>query len=98
MELNPLPKRIYKYTKVDQYFYDLLINAKLWFSNPQDFNDPFDNNISFQKDLNEAELRSLMKSEDFKKLSRFDEETIVGYFKNNPAKLDQVYTPLKQLV
>ncbi|MDR3693055.1 DUF2971 domain-containing protein [Mucilaginibacter sp.] len=98
MEVNTLPEKIYKYTKVDQNFYDLLINAKLWFSSPEDFNDPFDNNISFRQDLNESELRSLMQSEDFIKKSKFDAETIVTYFKKNPKELNNVYEPLKQLI
>src|SRR3954465_4995872 len=97
-EANALPEKIYKYTKVDQNFYDLLINAKLWFSNPKDFNDPFDNNIRFKEDLNEDELRLLAQGKDFIETSKFDEETIVTYFKKNPEKLNSVYEPIKELI
>lgn len=98
MEPNPLPEKIYKYTAVDQNFYDLLINAKLWFSNPKDFNDPFDNNIRFKENLNETELRLLAQGKDFIEKSKFDEETIVAYFKKNPEKLNSVYEPIKELI
>ncbi|RKR82917.1 hypothetical protein BDD43_3110 [Mucilaginibacter gracilis] len=97
-ETTPLPEKMYKYTKVDQNFYDLLINPKLWFSNPKDFNDPFDNNIRLQEDLNEKELRLLAQGKDFIEKSKFDEETLVAYFKKNPHKLNDIYEPLKQLI
>lgn len=40
-----LPKTIYKYAKLDNHLYELLIRSQLWFSSPRDFNDPYDCNI-----------------------------------------------------
>jgi hypothetical protein len=37
-----LPALIYKYTKLNQHFYDMLIRRELWFTSPSLFNDPFD--------------------------------------------------------
>lgn len=36
---------VYKYRPVDKYTLELLINNELYFSFPEDFNDPFDSNI-----------------------------------------------------
>lgn len=40
-----LPEFVYKYMKLDQYFYDLISNQELYFSSPADFNDPFDSKL-----------------------------------------------------
>lgn len=44
-----LPKVIYKYTRIDQYLYESLLNGDLWFSAPSEFNDPFDSNIPWSE-------------------------------------------------
>ena len=33
---------LYKYMPLNQYTYNVLINSELWYSNPYNFNDPFD--------------------------------------------------------
>lgn len=38
---------LYKYAGINQYLYSMLINSELWFSNPIDFNDPYDCNIKY---------------------------------------------------
>ena len=59
-----LPKVVYKYARIDQYFYQLIIRGELWFSSPADFNDPFDCNIpwdlfySYQYNIEQGSLRS----------------------------------------
>ncbi|MBW4891470.1 DUF2971 domain-containing protein [Mucilaginibacter sp. HMF5004] len=94
MESDLLPEKIYKYTKLDQNFYDLLIGQRLWFSNPQDFNDPFDNNINFNEELDEEELESLLRSEKFK----HDPKTLISHLKKNPQILDDTYDKLKHFI
>jgi hypothetical protein len=42
-----LPPIIYKYTRLDEYFFQHLIKNELWFSKPPEFNDPYDCNICF---------------------------------------------------
>lgn len=46
-----LPQIVYRMRSVNSFLYDSLINNQLWFSNPQDFNDPFDCdiNMTFKK-------------------------------------------------
>ena len=37
-----LPQLVYRMRPVNRFLFDSLINSQIWFSNPQDFNDPFD--------------------------------------------------------
>jgi hypothetical protein len=45
---------IYKYFPINQYTLATFINKKIWFSFPQDFNDPFDCQINVDKTCSEA--------------------------------------------
>jgi hypothetical protein len=51
MKDRPLPPVIYKYFRIDEFFYQHLINSELWFSNPQEFNDPYDCTSALKKTL-----------------------------------------------
>ncbi|MFL0250573.1 DUF2971 domain-containing protein [Clostridium neuense] len=42
LKYDNFPKRLYKYEVIDEEKINTLINNELWFSNPDDFNDPFD--------------------------------------------------------
>lgn len=57
-----LPQILYRMRSVNSFLYDSLINSRVWFSNPQDFNDPFDCDINM----------SLKKSSLARKQSYFD--------------------------
>ncbi len=46
---NRIPQFLYKY-KSQQYLKSLQVNNELWFSSPQDFNDPFDCQITLDAD------------------------------------------------
>jgi hypothetical protein len=43
-----LPQYVYRMRTVNRYLFDSLINGEMWFSNPSDFNDPFDCDINMQ--------------------------------------------------
>ncbi|MGY3855285.1 DUF2971 domain-containing protein [Aeromonas aquatilis] len=45
---------IYKYFPINQYTLATFLNKKIWFSFPQDFNDPFDCQINADKTCSEA--------------------------------------------
>lgn len=47
--MKPFPLIIYKYQKVDEYFFQHLIKNEFWFSRPEEFNDPYDCNIGFRQ-------------------------------------------------
>jgi hypothetical protein len=43
-----LPQYVYKMSPANRFLFDSLINSQIWFSNPQDFNDPFDCDINLK--------------------------------------------------
>lgn len=43
-----LPQFVYRMRPVNRFLFDNLINSQIWFSNPQDFNDPFDCDINMR--------------------------------------------------
>lgn len=40
-----IPDRLYKYQPYSSYAFESLVQQKLWISNPDDFNDPFDSKV-----------------------------------------------------
>jgi len=54
--INPYhaPNTLFKYCKLDKYFYSMIENKQLWFSSPPDINDPFDCNVSW--DINYSKM------------------------------------------
>ena len=36
------PLFLYKFTKIDNYFFDMILNNRIFFQSPINFNDPFD--------------------------------------------------------
>lgn len=45
---NKLPQIVYRMRPVNRFLFDSLINSQIWFSNPQEFNDPFDCDINMR--------------------------------------------------
>jgi Protein of unknown function (DUF2971) len=52
------PEFIYKYFKINDNFYDFLLNDRLYFSNPYSFNDPFDCKILDQTHWDSDSIRT----------------------------------------
>lgn len=50
---------LHKYLGANQFLYSSLINNELWFSNPGDFNDPYDCNIHY--DLSDINFNKIYK-------------------------------------
>ena len=55
------PRLLYRYRRFDEYTLDSLCRDTLYFSNPANFNDPFDCKPELAADSSLAELRSLVK-------------------------------------
>ncbi|MBN2779121.1 DUF2971 domain-containing protein [Labilibaculum sp.] len=51
--------RLYKYFTINQNFYNSIINNELYFSNPRNFNDPFDSNPRFSLTSEKENVREL---------------------------------------
>ncbi len=45
---NKLPQVVFRMRPVNRFLFDSLINSQIWFSNAQDFNDPFDCDINMR--------------------------------------------------
>ena len=43
---DQLPQFVYRMRPINRFLFDSLINGEMWFSNPSDFNDPFDCDIN----------------------------------------------------
>jgi hypothetical protein len=56
---NPDISRLYKYFTINQNFYNSIINNELYFSNPRNFNDPFDSNPRFSFTIEKEKIRNL---------------------------------------
>jgi hypothetical protein len=54
-----LPKYVYRMRPVNKFLFDSLINSQVWFSNPQDFNDPFDCDINMKVENISQDKRQL---------------------------------------
>jgi len=59
-----LPEYLYKYTKVDQNFINMLVEKKLRFSSPLTFNDPFDCKLYDKYELDAKEWKKYFLSLD----------------------------------
>lgn len=65
-EKQAVPKRLYKYRTFDARTLESLVDDKVYYANPNTFNDPLDSRPSLQTDLSlpelEAALRTLVES------------------------------------
>lgn len=52
---------LYKYREFNEYTEQIILNSELWYANPNDFNDPFDMNLSFKQDYTYKEIASYIK-------------------------------------
>lgn len=66
MNNREFDSHICKYFTIDNDFYNTILNSYLWFSDPKDFNDPYDLNINLiLPDYNRDDISKLV--EMFKK-------------------------------
>ena len=77
-----LPQYVYRMRTVNRYLFDSLINGEMWFSNPADFNDPFDCDINMQiRNSSHEKIQNyfdkyLIKHFGYKELSGINKERI----------------------
>lgn len=97
---KPLPATIYKYFRINENLYQLLINNKLWFSYPADFNDPYDCYFDFGKNITEQEAIAFL-MEHFAKGETLPEDYDQGSeFVKRSSELikDKVITPIQEFI
>lgn len=64
-----IPQRLYKYRAFDARALELLIDDKVYFANPADFNDPLDTRPSLEANLGVQELEELLEALTTKRIS-----------------------------
>lgn len=63
---------VFKYHRINQFLYDLLINNEIWFSSPYSFNDPFDCNITIDGNNTPEQIRHYFNIDNWKGSSKSD--------------------------
>ena len=79
----------YKFHSINENLFKLLINQELWFSNPKNFNDPYDCNIDVQKVDDISELIELMKTK--------YKADITQKVKDNPDKVELLKNEIRKI-
>jgi hypothetical protein len=59
-----IPRYLYKYRVINDNFFDSLSNSRLWFSNPADFNDPFDCSLQISMGRTTDEIHQNLKGQE----------------------------------
>lgn len=85
------PNIIYKYHKVNQHLFDLLMNGQLWFSHQNELNDPYDCKYA----LSDSLLVSLLKSSSDTFLKDLKERVPSDNFMSQDKFFDIIFPVLK---
>lgn len=54
------PQYVYRYRPINEYFDDIILKNSLWFSNPKDFNDPFDCRVLIDTNNTTTEIQDFL--------------------------------------
>jgi len=88
-----VPAKLYKYQSCNSYSFSNLKKGCLWFSKPEDFNDPFDCDINFEiMDVTQENLRLLFEHmrASVSDKNRFDKKYLLQSGNINKAFTDDV--------
>jgi hypothetical protein len=61
VQQGQLSRHLFKYRKINLTLDSILIDGKLWFSNPSDFNDPFDCQINIDTNNSQTEIEEFIR-------------------------------------
>lgn len=81
---------LHKYYKIDQKFINLLVNSEMWFSNPEDFNDPYDSYLIIDSNNTFEEIHNHLKEKAIKHNLKLTDQEIhekAQYWFQNPNAL-----------
>ena len=95
-----LPPTIYKYFRINENLYQLLINNKLWFSYHEDFNYPYDCYFDFSKNITvEASIDFLMENFENGETLPTDYDRDSEFVKRSPDLIrNQVIKPIQEFI
>lgn len=90
VEKGSLPRYLYKYKNADNRLNDIILNNQLWFSNPDDFNDPFDCQITVGTDNTLAEIEDYIRNNFTIPISQDEVKRISKLVFNKPNEWDKI--------
>ncbi len=91
-----MPKLIYKYYRINEYLFDVLISNQLYFSSITQFNDPYDCHFTI-KDLPSLEVFESFWKQFFKEKEKYQQ--YLELYKSNPDKcLSPILNTLQRLL
>ncbi|MDR3695276.1 DUF2971 domain-containing protein [Mucilaginibacter sp.] len=79
-----ISRELHRYHSVNQYLIDSLMGNYIWFSNPEDFNDPYDCNLDFDFECTRVELEAF-----FREINNMPEN---AYRKKSESELQEEIT------
>ena len=90
-------RELHRYHSADEYFFDSLKDNYLWFSNPENFNDPYDCNMDFDFENTYEELETFFSEinnlPEYKSLKKSENDLKIQIAEcvNNPELLGKRY-------
>lgn len=91
---DSIPRNICKYFPINDDLRKSIRSNYLWFSDPLEFNDPYDCNLLFNTDNSEEEIKNFITKEKLKRLRigdpnalRVPTNDLVNYYKKDPIAL-----------
>lgn len=91
VEQGDLPQFIYKYRALNTNTDKIFENSELWFSNPYDFNDPFDCQVIVDTKNSEVEIANFLRQNAPRMLSA-DVKKFAKVCSKNPIKWNKMVT------
>lgn len=90
VEQGQIPRYLFKYRTINPNLDKVLINNELWFSNPDDFNDPFDCQIAIDSSNTQQEIEQLIIENSSSPLSRQKVEQLAKDMINKPQEWNKI--------
>ncbi len=87
---------LFKYRRIDDFLFDSIANARLWFSDPLQFNDPYDCNLDFTVGLQDDWYEHLFNAVPATVLTR-ERQELRERFERDPDAAAQIKRRLEQI-
>jgi hypothetical protein len=81
------PRYIYRYRPINAFFDDILLKNSLWFSNPKDFNDPFDCRVLIDTNNTSNEIKDFLKRNG---VNEYEATMLATNVFNQPKEFDKM--------
>lgn len=93
-----IPRYLFKYRNLNSNFDNILLNNELWFSNPNDFNDPFDCQITIDTNNTISEIENFIVKNSQTTMSNLMVKNYAKLMMDNPQSWDKIVNDSAQLI